>query len=75
MGNGPRTEFVTECRTRDGGASAVTVAVCADGRFELLAAADLVVLTAEQVARLRTQLGDALTIGLRDARTCRGRSV
>jgi hypothetical protein len=75
MSDGASTEFVTECSTPTGADAALTVTVDAGGRFELSATTTPVVLSAEQVAHLRAQLGEVLTVGLRDSRTCRGRSA
>jgi hypothetical protein len=68
------TRHVTEGVDQHGGPAQIEVVVRNDGRVTLASstpADELVFFNAEQVARLRNQLGDALTVALRDTQTTR----
>src|SRR5207302_11054530 len=74
----PPTQQVVECVDLRGEAAQVKVVVLDDSRIALTSSAsrdEPVVLTVEQAALLRNQLGNALTAALRDARTTRGVDV
>ncbi|MGW5742399.1 hypothetical protein [Amycolatopsis sp. NPDC003861] len=70
-----RTRQSTEGADQLGGPARVEVQVRDDGRIALTsstASGEPILFSAESAAQLRNQLGDALTVSLRDARTARG---
>lgn len=72
MSNEAPTRFLTHGSSHSGEPTSVEVSVLADGRLELsIQPAASAVLTPEQVAALRVNLGDALTVALQDARSVR----
>jgi hypothetical protein len=72
MSNGSDAQFVTNADSRSGAPTSITVEILDDGRVGLsIQPTTSAALTPDQVAALRAQLGDALTIALQDARTGR----
>ncbi|WP_146073676.1 hypothetical protein [Amycolatopsis sp. CA-126428] len=70
-----RTRQSTEGVDQLGGPAHVEVEVRDDDRIALTSSTppgEPILFSAESAAQLRNQLGDALTVSLRDARTARG---
>ncbi|WP_410637756.1 hypothetical protein [Amycolatopsis sp. lyj-346] len=70
-----RTRQSTEGVDHLGNPAQVEVEVRDDGRIALTSSTppdEPILFSAESAAQLRNQLGDALTVSLRDARTARG---